>query len=159
MDTSALHEAMLYDRLSDERVQCRLCAQHCLIPEGRTGICRVRQNQGGTLYSLVYARLIAQAVDPIEKKPLSHYLPGTSSFSIATPGCNFRCSFCQNADISQRPGLLGTSTARHAPRGGREGPVADCASISYTYNEPTVFSSTPMTSRGWPTRPAWATSM
>lgn len=141
MDTSALHEAMLYDRLSDERVQCRLCAQHCLIPEGRTGICRVRQNQVGTLYSLVYARLIAQAVDPIEKKPLFHYLPGTSSFSIATPGCNFRCSFCQNADISQRPGLLGYVDGRDTP------PEAvaeaarhhDCASISYTYTEPTVF--------------------
>lgn len=141
MDESPQHEAMLYGRLAGERVQCRLCAQRCVIPEGRTGICRVRRNVGGTLYTLVYGRLIAQATDPIEKKPLFHFLPGTESFSIATPGCNFRCTFCQNADISQRPGLLGYVDGRDvapeavvqaAARGG-------CASISYTYTEPTIF--------------------
>jgi len=141
MDTSQLHEAMLYDRLSDQRVQCRLCAQRCLIVAGQTGVCRVRQNHGGTLYTLVYGRLIAQAVDPIEKKPLFHYLPGTSSFSIATPGCNLRCSFCQNADISQRPSMLGCVDGRDTPA---ETVVEaarrhDCASIAYTYTEPTIF--------------------
>ncbi len=141
MDAAHLHEAILYDRLSGGRVQCHLCAQRCLIPADRTGICRVRQNTGGTLYSLVYGRLIAQAVDPIEKKPLFHYLPGTTSYSIATPGCNLRCSFCQNADISQRPGLLGYVDGRDTPpeavveAARREG----CASISYTYTEPTIF--------------------
>jgi len=141
MDPTETHEALLYERLSDERVQCHLCAQRCVIPPERTGICRVRQNVRGTLYSLVYGRLIAQAVDPIEKKPLFHYLPGTTSLSIATPGCNLRCSFCQNADISQRPGLLGYVDGRDTPPGAvveaaqRHG----CASISYTYTEPTIF--------------------
>ncbi len=141
MDDKPQHEAMLYERLAGDRVQCRLCAQRCVIPDGRTGICRVRQNVGGTLYTLVYGRLIAQAVDPIEKKPLFHFLAGTESFSIATPGCNFRCTFCQNADISQRPGLLGYVDGRDVPAeavveaAARQG----CASISYTYTEPTIF--------------------
>lgn len=136
-----MHEAMLYDRLSEDRVGCRLCAHRCVIRDGHTGICQVRQNQGGTLYTLSYGRLITQAVDPIEKKPLFHFYPGTRSYSVATPGCNFRCTFCQNADISQRPGALGYVDGQDVAA---QTIVAaadryDCRSISYTYTEPTIF--------------------
>lgn len=136
-----MKEALLYEKLEDGRVRCLLCAHHCVIAEGRVGVCGVRENRGGTLYSLVYERLIAQAIDPIEKKPLFHFYPGSSSFSIATVGCNLRCVFCQNADISQAPRDRGYI-------GGQEVPAADvveaarrhrCASIAYTYTEPTVF--------------------
>ncbi len=138
-----MHEAILYDRLEREWVVCRLCAHGCRIkPEGR-GICGVRENHGGRLYSLVYGRPIAANPDPIEKKPLYHFLPGTRSFSIATFGCNFQCGFCQNWDISQRPREQRVEAGR-----GRETPpeeivemalAAGCASISYTYTEPTIY--------------------
>jgi len=136
-----MHEAMLYDRLSDNRVRCKLCAHRCVIREDHTGVCQVRRNEGGTLYSLVYGRLIAQAIDPIEKKPLFHFFPGTRSLSIATPGCNFRCTFCQNADISQRPGLLGYVDGQDVSPGAIVSAAvrSGCASISYTYTEPTIF--------------------
>ena len=96
-----MKEAKLYERLPDGRVRCILCAHRCVIREGKRGICQVRENRGGTLVTLVYGRVIAQHVDPIEKKPLLHFYPGTTAYSIATPGCNFRCQWCQNADISQ----------------------------------------------------------
>jgi pyruvate formate lyase activating enzyme len=137
-----MKEAMLYDRLEDNQVRCALCAHRCLIKPGRRGICEVRENRDGTLYSLVYAQTISANVDPIEKKPLYHFLPGTGAFSIATVGCNFRCAFCQNADISQ------ASKGGGWGRWGQELPpekVVDlaqkhrCASIAYTYTEPTIF--------------------
>ncbi len=137
-----MKEAMLYDKLENNEVQCALCAHRCLIKPGRLGICGVRENRDGTLYSLVYAQAISANVDPIEKKPLYHFLPGTGAFSIATVGCNFRCAFCQNADISQ------ASKSKGWGRWGQELPpeqVVDlaqkyrCASIAYTYTEPTVF--------------------
>jgi pyruvate formate lyase activating enzyme len=137
-----MKEAMLYDKLEDNQVRCALCAHRCLIKPGRLGICGVRENRGGTLYSLVYAQAISANVDPIEKKPLYHFLPGTSAFSIATVGCNFRCSFCQNADISQ------ASKGGGWGRWGQELPPEQvvnlaqkyrCASIAYTYTEPTIF--------------------
>ena len=98
-----MKEAYLYDKLENEKVRCLLCNHHCLIESGRKGRCGVRENRSGTLASLVYGKVIASHVDPIEKKPLFHYLPGTLSYSIATVGCNFKCLFCQNADISQMP--------------------------------------------------------
>jgi pyruvate formate lyase activating enzyme len=137
-----MKEAMLYTKLKDDLVRCQLCAHRCTIKPHRVGICGVRRNEEGTLYTMVYAKAVAVHVDPIEKKPLYHFLPGSASFSIATIGCNFRCLFCQNADISQ------------ASKGGRWGyPVRDfppeevvaeakrykCASIAYTYTEPTIF--------------------
>jgi pyruvate formate lyase activating enzyme len=132
---------MLYNRLEDARVGCRLCAHRCRIATGRRGICQVRENREGALYSLVYGQLISQAVDPIEKKPLFHFYPGSQSFSIATMGCNLRCSFCQNAEISQLPhdqgAIYGRSTEPQS--------VVDaaqrygCATIAYTYTEPTIF--------------------
>ncbi len=136
-----MKEAILYKKLDDKRVSCFLCSHHCLIDSGHRGFCGVRENQDGTLMTLVYGRLIAQHVDPIEKKPLFHFLPGSKSYSIATAGCNFSCLFCQNADISQAPrdrhvifGDLATprSVVENAKRTG-------CRSIAYTYTEPTIF--------------------
>lgn len=136
-----MKEAMLYKPLDDRRVHCFLCSQHCHIDPGTVGKCGVRENRDGKLRSLVYGSLIARHVDPIEKKPLFHFYPGTSSFSVATAGCNFRCLFCQNADISQCPREYGRIYGEKADpavvvRGAVE---AGCASISYTYTEPTIF--------------------
>jgi pyruvate formate lyase activating enzyme len=136
-----MKEAKLYEQLDDERVRCNLCAHRCVIAEGKRGVCQVRHNRGGTLFTLVYGRAIAQHVDPIEKKPLMHFHPGTSAYSIATPGCNFRCSWCQNADISQmvreRHLIMGelASPAEIVAAAQRSG----CRSIAYTYTEPTIF--------------------
>ena len=135
-------EASLYDADADGVVHCRLCRHRCRIEPGRRGICRVRENRGGVLETLVYGRLVARSVDPIEKKPLFHVLPGSRSYSIATVGCNFRCDFCQNADIAQPSDALTRRTA-----GGRVDPAAvaadaldhGCQTIAYTYTEPTVF--------------------
>jgi pyruvate formate lyase activating enzyme len=132
---------MLYERLSDDQVRCHLCAHCCTIADGKRGICHVRENRGGTLYTLAYGRTIAQHVDPVEKKPLFHFCPGTTAYSIATPGCNFRCRWCQNWDISQAP------REQHLLAGEPANPeqiVAEakrvgCRSIAYTYTEPTVF--------------------
>ena len=137
-----MKEAALYQKLEGGRVKCVLCAHRCTIRPGRRGICGVRENRDGVLHSLVYGRLIAANVDPIEKKPLYHFLPASLAFSIATVGCNFHCLFCQNSDISQAP--------REGRWQGRESvvPAEDmvssalrhrCQSIAYTYTEPTVF--------------------
>ena len=135
-----MKEALLYDRLDDSRVRCKLCAHRCQIAEGKRGICQVRENQKGTLYTLVYGQLISQAEDPIEKKPLFHFHPGSMALSIATVGCNFRCAFCQNAEISQMPRDQGRIEGRYIPP---EAVVSaaqryQSASIAYTYTEPTV---------------------
>lgn len=138
-----MKEAMLYSKLEDGNVRCALCAHRCLVRPGKKGICGVRENREGTLYTLVYGKAVSAAVDPIEKKPLYHFLPGTAAFSIATVGCNFHCTFCQNADISQtsreQPGwerwsrdLPPDQVVRLAQREG-------CQTIAYTYTEPTVF--------------------
>ena len=135
-------EALLYEPLDDRKVRCRLCAHRCKVSDGRAGICGVRVNRRGRLETLVYGKLVARNVDPIEKKPLFHYLPGSRSYSIATVGCNFKCRFCQNADIAQlpaeRPGLIVGEEA--APEDVvAEAVATGCASIAYTYTEPTVF--------------------
>ena len=135
-------EAYLYEKLANQEVQCNLCNHRCVIKNGKRGICGVRENRQGELETLVYGRLIAQHVDPIEKKPLFHVFPGTLSYSVATVGCNFKCRFCQNADIAQLPadrnGMIAgdffspDDVVQEAIRAG-------CRSISYTYTEPTVF--------------------
>ncbi len=135
-------EAYLYESLSEQRVRCHLCHHRCVISEGKRGICAVRENRGGTLETLVFDKVIARHVDPIEKKPLFHFLPGSLSYSIATVGCNFKCRFCQNADIAQLPSdrkglIVGDAVTP-------EEIVADarrqhCATIAFTYTEPTVF--------------------
>ncbi len=94
-------EALLYEKLPDNKVRCQLCAHGCVIAEGRRGICKVRENKAGVLYLLAYGRLIAAHVDPIEKKPMFHFYPGSRSFSIAAPGCNFDCQ-CARTGKSRR---------------------------------------------------------
>ena len=111
-------EALLYERLPDGEVRCGLCAHRCRIRPGRRGICGVRENRAGVLHSLVYGNLIAENLDPIEKKPLFHVYPGSRAFSVATVGCNFRCTFCQNHDISQMPRGQGTSWDGRSSRSG-----------------------------------------
>ena len=136
-----MKEAMFYEKVGGENVRCGLCRFRCLIPAGRRGVCMVRENRGGTLYTLVYGKAIAEHVDPIEKKPLFHFLPGSSSYSIATVGCNFRCLHCQNYTISQaQGGVLEISGMDLAPAEIVANAVASgCESISYTYTEPTIF--------------------
>ncbi len=135
-------EAWLYETMPGQRVRCRLCSQMCLIGSGQRGICGVRENRDGVLETRVYGRLIAAGDDPIEKKPLFHLMPGSRSFSIATVGCNFKCRFCQNADIAQMPadrdGMVtgDPATPEQVVATARE---RHCASIAYTYTEPTVF--------------------
>ncbi len=137
-----MKEAMFYNVSKTNEIICELCNHHCHIKEGKRGICGVRENRGGVLYSLIYGRLIAESIDAIEKKPMLHFLPGSKAYSIATVGCNFHCLHCQNYDISQAP---------HAGNGeipGKERTAAavideaertGCASVCYTYVEPTIF--------------------
>ncbi|KAF0215614.1 MAG: pyruvate formate lyase activating [Geobacteraceae bacterium] len=136
-----MKEAMFYEKEGDGVVRCGLCRFRCLIGDGRRGICAVRENRGGTLYTLVYGKAVAEHVDPIEKKPLYHVLPGSRSYSIATVGCNFRCLHCQNYSISQPgPDTLKISGTELAPEDiVRKAVASGCQSISYTYTEPTVF--------------------
>jgi pyruvate formate lyase activating enzyme len=162
MDTRK--EALFYDTIADGRVHCRLCPHECKIGEGKRGVCGVRFNHQGMLYTLVYDKVVSRHVDPIEKKPLFHFGPGSTSYSIATVGCNMRCAFCQNWEISQLP--KGRISGRaplnpDAPEpicppieaaaqriiGEHVTPqeIVDAAirvgaqSIAYTYTEPTIF--------------------
>ncbi len=134
------HPALLASQLEDGKVRCELCAHRCLIRPGQRGICRVRENRGGELFSLSYGRLIASHVDPIEKKPIYHFLPGSLSFSIASPGCNFRCQWCQNADISQISSINEPDRPHFVPpENVLDGAISSgCQSISYTYTEPSL---------------------
>lgn len=137
-----MKQAMFQEPKEGKKVQCGLCSHRCLIADGRRGICAVRENRDGVLYSLVYDRVIANNIDPIEKKPLFHFLPGSRSYSIATPGCNFRCLHCQNADISQYPrDYAGSVPGMSMPPSEIVSAAASngCESISYTYTEPTIF--------------------
>lgn len=139
---SAMKEAMLYEKLSESKVRCNLCVHRCVIVDGKKGICQVRENQGGTLYTLVYGCTIAQYVDPVEKKPLSHFYPGTTAYSIATPGCNFRCRWCMNWEISQMPRqrhLIMIEKEASPEQIVAAAEQAGCRSIAYTYTEPTIF--------------------
>jgi len=136
-----MKEAMFYEKLDAGRVRCGLCRFHCLIEPGKRGHCLVRENREGVLYTLVYGRAVAEQIDPIEKKPLFHLLPGSRSYSVATVGCNFRCLHCQNYSISQpEPARVETSGSFLSPETIVERAVsAGCSSISYTYTEPTIF--------------------
>jgi pyruvate formate lyase activating enzyme len=134
-------EARHYERFPDGKVQCHLCAHRCTISSGKKGLCHVRENRDGTLYSLVYGIPLSQAVDPIEKKPLFHFYPGSTAYSIATVGCNFRCGFCQNATISQMPRdrgeILGRGTSPQEVVAAAHS--SGSQSIAFTYTEPTIF--------------------
>ena len=131
--------AELYKKEKD-KIRCLACSHKCLISEGKTGICGVRKNIEDKLYLLVYGKVAAMNVDPIEKKPLYHFLPGTASFSIGTVGCNFRCDFCQNFEISQiskRGTIYGKEISPEEVV--KRAIQTKCKSISYTYNEPAIF--------------------
>ncbi len=132
-----MHEAMLYSKLDDNKVSCHLCARQCTINEGKLGYCQVRKNKQGTLYTLVHGKACSANPDPIEKKPLWHFRPGSLVMSVATIGCNFRCQFCQNWQISHEREIVGRALSPEK--------IIDlafqtgCSGVSYTYSEPTIF--------------------
>ncbi len=137
-----MKQAMFQEAKEGGKILCSLCSHRCLIANGKRGICGVRENQNGVLFSLVYDKIIARNIDPIEKKPLFHFLPGSRSYSLAAPGCNFRCLHCQNADISQLPrdrggAIFGQNILPSTMVD--EAKTRQCASISYTYTEPTIY--------------------
>jgi pyruvate formate lyase activating enzyme len=136
-----MKEALLYQKLDNKKVKCNLCAHRCVIMPGKIGICNVRENINGTLYTKVYGRTIAQHIDPVEKKPLYHFYPGSLAYSIATPGCNFKCLFCQNWEISQVTdnSILESGYEAIPEKIVRDAKNARCKSIAYTYTEPTIF--------------------
>lgn len=133
-----MHPAMFYEKLEDGKVQCNLCPQDCIIKPGAPGFCRMRKNIDGELFSLNYARISSYGLDPIEKKPLYHFYPGSWIFSAGTLGCNFRCQFCQNWQIAQCTDVPTTSItpeglvalARRYPKN---------IGIAYTYSEPMIW--------------------
>ncbi|MFW9934999.1 MAG: radical SAM protein, partial [Candidatus Thorarchaeota archaeon] len=132
-----MHEAMLYNTLEDNKIECYLCSRRCTIADGKLGYCQVRKNEDGTLYSLVYGKACSANPDPIEKKPLWHFRPGSLVMSVATVGCNFRCLFCQNWQISHEREIIGRNISPEK--------IVDlalntgCTGVSYTYTEPTIF--------------------
>jgi pyruvate formate lyase activating enzyme len=137
--SSTLHEALWWEPEANNKVHCYLCPRHCHIGEGQAGFCFIRANEGGKLYSLGYAHPAAMQIDPVEKKPLNHFLPGTRIFSMGTAGCNMGCFFCQNWDISKSRADQVRSS--HVPP---EDVVSlaiehGCPSIAFTYNEPTIW--------------------
>ncbi|MBI4844420.1 MAG: AmmeMemoRadiSam system radical SAM enzyme [Nitrospirae bacterium] len=136
-----MKEAMFYAKEDEGHVRCSLCAHRCLIADGKRGICGARLNKEGVLFSLVYGKLVAMNIDPVEKKPLFHFMPATVTYSIAAAGCNFRCLHCQNFDISQylrrNEGIPGRDVPPHLVI--EEAVTTGCRSISYTYTEPTIF--------------------
>ena len=135
-----MKEAMFYTREADNHVRCNLCRFHCLIGEGNRGICGVRENRGGMLYSMVYGKICAEHVDPIEKKPLFHVMPGSRCYSVATVGCNFHCHHCQNYDISQVDRNAAIRGIECTPQQIVQRAIdSKCDSIAYTYTEPTIF--------------------
>jgi pyruvate formate lyase activating enzyme len=137
-----MREALLYEKLENKLVHCHLCNHHCKIAKDKFGFCGVRQNIDGVLYSHVYGRPCTLHIDPIEKKPLYHFFPGSSAFSLATIGCNFHCGFCQNWEISQSSIRDGSDLGSEEVSAQEIVKVAiknNCKSISYTYTEPTIF--------------------
>ncbi|RKX68962.1 AmmeMemoRadiSam system radical SAM enzyme [candidate division WOR-3 bacterium] len=136
-------EARYYRSMKDGKVQCQLCPHGCIVPKGRRGLCRVRENRDGRYFTLVYGNPCAVHLDPIEKKPLFHFLPGTTALSIATAGCNFSCKYCQNWEISQaRPEdtvNIKTSPSEIVDLALRRRSLFKSHTIAYTYTEPSIF--------------------
>ena len=133
----SLHQAILFERHPENKVKCNLCARRCLISDGASGFCLVRKNQGGTLYTLNYGKAVSACVDPISKKPLSHFNPGAQVMSVAAAGCNFRCQFCDNWMISQEKEVAGTNfPPANIVKMARE---KNCQGIAYTYTEQTIY--------------------
>jgi len=136
-----MHEAVLYEKLPDSRVRCHTCQWRCRINPEKYGVCGMYQNQGGTLFNLNYARVSSAAADPIEKKPLFHFYPGTLCFSLGTLGCNFHCKHCQNWEIStaDSSSLLSTCRELHPEAAIELARQSRCRGIAWTYNEPTIW--------------------
>jgi pyruvate formate lyase activating enzyme len=132
-----LKEAELYLPLANGKVKCTACARHCQVGEGQIGLCGIRQNVGGKLQLLSYGKLFTGHIDPIEKKPVTHYHPGSRIFSVATSGCSWLCKYCQNFDISQRRKIEGFDIQpEEVPKLAL---AQECQGIAYTYNEPSIF--------------------
>lgn len=130
-------EAVLYERLPNDKVRCLACARYCEIGKGQIGLCGIRGNKEGRLMLFVYGKVAAAHIDPIEKKPVTHFMPGSKVFSIGTTGCNWLCKYCQNYDLSQRRKVEGDD---YTPDELVEKAVkTGCDGIAYTYNEPTIF--------------------
>lgn len=142
MDETRLHKAILYEKLPNNRAKCAVCQRRCNIPEDKVGICLTRVNKGGDIYSTIYGVVSSMAVDPIEKKPVYHYHPGTKSFSLGSFGCNFRCVFCQNWEIAFADGTAIPAVEGHKVSPEQAVDLAvqyGCDSISWTYNEPAIW--------------------
>jgi pyruvate formate lyase activating enzyme len=138
-DARFVVEAKFYEKQPNRKIKCKLCPRECVVGDKERGYCGVRENRDGTYYTLVHSRVCAAHVDPVEKKPLFHYLPGSLAFSIATAGCNVNCKFCQNWDISQsRPEQI---PAQYTPprRVAELAKQYSCPTIAYTYSEPVIF--------------------
>ena len=134
-----MHEALFYEKMGADAVQCGLCFNRCTLSNGQRGFCRVREPVDGKLYTLVYELICSQHIDPIEKKPMFHMIPGTRSYSIATAGCNSRCKYCQNWTISQRSPEETTNKRLRVKDLIGSATINGCRSIAYTYTEPIVF--------------------
>jgi len=132
-------EALFYEKLPEKKIICRLCPHQCQVADLERGSCGVRENRGGAYYTLVYGQPCAVHVDPIEKKPLFHYFPGSQAYSLATAGCNFNCRFCQNWEISQRRPEQVQSVKLPPEEVVRQARARDCRLIAHTYSEPVVF--------------------
>jgi pyruvate formate lyase activating enzyme len=140
MSGSEYRKALLWEPAGDDKVCCKLCAHRCLIADGKRGFCNVRANIEGELFSLNYDKICAAGADPIEKKPLFHFRPGSKIFSISAPGCNFKCVFCQNWHISQQDIARDIDGYGYRPSEIVSAAVSSgCKSIAYTYTEPTIF--------------------
>jgi pyruvate formate lyase activating enzyme len=137
-----MKESYLYEKLRDDKVRCLNCPHYCLLAPGQRGICGVRENQAGKLYSLVYSKLAALSIDPIEKKPLYHFLPGSYSLSLATVGCPLKCQNCQNWELSQKVKETGKIEGKEVSPQEiiRIAKEKNLPSISYTYSDPIIFS-------------------
>jgi len=134
-----MREALLYQKLADSRVQCHTCPWLCTINPEKSGVCRMYANQNGSLYNLNYARISAANIDPIEKKPLFHFYPGTMVYSLGGWGCNFHCAGCQNWEISMVDEVM-VDSAELSPESAVEKAIkSGCAGIAWTYNEPSVW--------------------
>jgi len=138
-DVETLTEARYYTKLDGKRVQCQLCFRQCTIAQGQRGECGARENREGTLYSMVYGQPCAIQIDPVEKEPLFHMLPGTRTFCLGTAGCNFKCTFCQNWQISVRTPEETNNVPLSPKEAVNKAIELGCTSMSFTYNEPTVF--------------------
>lgn len=136
-----MREAMIYESIGHDMVHCHLCPHNCVIPEGKTGFCGVRKNKKGVLYALTYGMVTSIAIDPIEKKPLYHFYPGTPTMSVGTFGCNMRCKHCQNWDISHHMATEDSDGMRHlSPEDLIQlTKQRDCGALAWTYNEPSIW--------------------